>query len=135
MEMDASLSPDGRWLAYASFETGRPEIYVQSFPRPGRKVRVSLDGGDYPLWTRGGKELLYSRSQAIYSPGHTIVSVPVEEGEEFRPGPPHPLFTLPTGFTGVDTVADGERFLVSTVTNSRPGDIRLVLNWEALLKP
>jgi Tol biopolymer transport system component len=126
-EWSARLSPDGRWLAYASNETGPFEIYVQSFPRPGRKVRVSLDGGDYPLWSKEGKELLYSR-------GQTVMSVPVEAGEEFRPGSPHPLFTLPGVTTGLDVVADGDRFLVSTATETHPQDIRIILNWEALLR-
>jgi hypothetical protein len=88
---------------------------------------VSLDGGDYPLWSKEGKELLYSR-------GQTVMSVPVEAGEEFRPGSPHPLFTLPGVTTGLDVVADGDRFLVSTATETHPQDIRIILNWEALLR-
>jgi dipeptidyl aminopeptidase/acylaminoacyl peptidase len=126
-EYAARVSPNGRWLAYSSDETGQYEVYVQTFPRPGRKVRVSLDGGDLPLWAKGGRELTYLR-------GQTMVSVPVEAGEEFRPGPQHPLFNLPVGWTGLDIVADGERFLVSTPAETRPRDIRLVLNWQALLK-
>jgi serine/threonine protein kinase len=126
-EWSARVSPDGRWLAYGCIETGRPEVYVQSFPRPGRKVRVSLDGGDSPMWAKGGQELLYSR-------GQTVMSVPVETGQEFRPGSPHRLFNLATGVTGLDVVADGERFLTSTATETRPRDIRIVLNWKALLK-
>jgi Tol biopolymer transport system component len=129
-ERGARLSPDGRWLAYASDETGRFEVYVQVFPRPGRKVRVSLDGGDWPMWAKGGRELLYSRGVGAT----TIISVPVEAGEEFRPGSPHALFTVPAGMTGLDVVADGERFLVSTATETRPRDIRIILNWKALLK-
>jgi Tol biopolymer transport system component len=126
-EYAARVSPDGRWLAYSSDETGRYEVYVQSFPQPGRKVRVSLDGGDLPFWAEGGRELLYSR-------GQTMISVPVQAGEEFRPGPPHPLFNLPTGWTGLDIVANGEGFLVSIPTETRPRGIRLILNWKALLK-
>ena len=126
-ESNARVSPDGRWLAYSCDETGRPEVYVQSFPGPGRKVRVSLDGGDYPMWAKGGRELIYLR-------GKTMVSVAVEVGEGFRPGPPRPLFDLPTGWNGLDIVADGERFLVSAAAETRPRDIRIVLNWQALLK-
>jgi Tol biopolymer transport system component len=126
-ENAARVSPDGRWLAYSSDETGRYEVYVQSFPRPGHKVRVSLDGGDLPVWVKGGRELLYFR-------GQTVVSVQVEAGEEIQPGSPRPLFNLPTGVTGLDVVADGERFLTSTATETRPRDIRIVLNWQALLK-
>jgi dipeptidyl aminopeptidase/acylaminoacyl peptidase len=128
-EVNARVSPDGRWLAYSSDETGGSEVYVQSFPRPGGKVRVSPDGGDLPFWAKGGRELIYLR-------GQTMVSVPVEAGQGFRPGPPHPLFNLPTGWTGqgLDIVADGERFLVSTPAETRPRDIRLILNWRALLE-
>jgi hypothetical protein len=126
-EADAGVSPDGRWLAYASNETGPYELYVQSFPRPGRKVRVSPDGGDYPWWSKAGKELLYSR-------GQTMFSVAVEAGEEFRPGQPQALFTLPSGMTGLAVVADGESFLMSTSTESPRRDIRIIVNWEALAK-
>jgi hypothetical protein len=62
------------------------------------------------------------------------MSVPVETGQEFRPGSPHRLFNLATGVTGLDVVSDGERFLTSTATETRPRDIRIVLNWKALLK-
>ena len=126
-EGDARVSPDGRWLAYTSTETGKPEIYVQSFPGPGHKVRVSLDGGDFPAWANGGRELLYSR-------GQTRMSVPVVAGEEFRPGAPRPVFTLPSGVTGGAVLADGERFLLSRATETRPRDIEIVLDWEALLR-
>jgi dipeptidyl aminopeptidase/acylaminoacyl peptidase len=129
-EADARVSPDGRWLAYFSNETGRAEVYVQSFPRPGRKVRVSPDGGDLPMWAKRGRELIYSG----VGPPKTIMSVPVEAGEEFRPGPPLPLFALPAGVTGLDVVADGERFLASMATEARPRDIQIILNWQALLK-
>jgi dipeptidyl aminopeptidase/acylaminoacyl peptidase len=129
-DMNARVSPDGRWLAYASNETGQFEIYVQSFPRPGRKVRVSLGSGNFPFWSKGGRELLYFHGPTVT----TIMSVPVEAGEEFRPGPPRPLFTLPMGVNGLDVVADGERFLASTATEVHPRDIRIILNWTALLK-
>jgi len=88
---------------------------------------VSLEGGGYPLWARGGRELIYWNGQAM-------VSVPVQAGEEFQPGPPRPLFNLPADCTGLDVVADGERFLVSLAAETRPRDIRIVLNWQALLK-
>ena len=62
------------------------------------------------------------------------MSVPVVAAEEFRPGAPRPAFTYPTGVTGGAMLADGERFLLSTATESRPRDIGIVLNWEALLR-
>jgi len=125
-ELQARISPDGRWLAYQSDESGRQEVYVQSFPAPGRKVRISVDGGDTPGWTRGGKELLYGN-------GDTILSVPIQAGAELEPGAPHPLLTVPEGTTGGDFTADGERFLVTAGPDVQR-DIRVILNWTALLK-
>ncbi len=122
----ARVSPDGRWLAYDSAETGQREVYVQSFPRTDRKVRVSLDRGDSPAWARGGKELLYRR-------GRTVMVVTVGTGKDFQPGTPRPLFTLPES-TSADVVADGKDFLASVATETRARDIRLILNWTAMLK-
>jgi Tol biopolymer transport system component len=126
-EVFASVSPDGRWLAYMSNETGQNEVYVQSFPVPGRKVRVSLDGGEFPRWTDGGRQLEYGA-------GGERIAVAVEAGEEFQPGSPRKLFTVPRDVTGGASVGDGSRALVSIATGSRPRDIRLVLHWTALLK-
>jgi len=125
-ERGARLSPDGRWLAYESDESGQQEVYVRSFPVPGRQVRVSADGGGGPGWSRGGKELLYNK-------GDTVLSVPVTSGAELELGAAHPLFTPPEGTTGGDGTADGERFLVSSGPETQR-DIRVILNWTALLK-
>lgn len=127
-QLQARISPDGRWLAYSDGGEGdRPEIYVQSFPVPGRRVRISVDGGDFPSWTRGGKELLFSR-------GSTIMSVPIAGSPGFEPGAPRPLMSVPEGTTGGDATPDGERFLV-TAGPEVQRDIRVILNWTSLLKP
>jgi WD40 repeat protein len=127
-ERTACVSPDGRWLAYVSDESGQNEIYVQSFPQPGGKVRISLDGGDGPIWwARAGRELLYVH-------GPTVMSVPVATGVDFLPGTPRPLFTHPPGVTSGDVMDDGESFLVSVAAGSRPRDIQIIANWRALLK-
>jgi Tol biopolymer transport system component len=55
----AKLSPDGHWLTYTSYETGRTEVYVRPFPGPGGATQVSVDGGDQPMWSRDGRELFY----------------------------------------------------------------------------
>ena len=125
-EQQARLSPDGKWLAYASNGSGRQEVYAQSFPVPGRKVRISVDGGGEPTWTRGGKELLYGKDD-------TILSVPIAAGTDLEPGAPHPLLTVPEGTTGGDITADGERLLVTAGPDVQR-DIRVILNWTALLK-
>lgn len=58
-EAEAKFSPDGRWVAYSSDESGRPEVYVQPFPGPGGKWQISTDGGGAPEWARNGRELFY----------------------------------------------------------------------------
>jgi Tol biopolymer transport system component len=126
-EQSAHLSPDGKWLAYDSDESGQKEVYVQSFPVPGHKMRISVDGGDWPGWTQGGKELLYGK-------GDILMSVPITTaGAELEPGTPRPLLTIPEGTNGGDGTADGERFLISTGPEVQR-DIRVILNWTALLK-
>jgi len=126
-ETQAQISPDGRWLAYTlGGNQGEGEIYVQSFPTPGRKIRISVDGGNFPAWTRGGKELIYSK-------GTTIMSVLIGGGDDLEPGAPRALMTLPEGTTGAGTTADGERFLV-TAGPPVQRDIRVILNWTSLLK-
>jgi Tol biopolymer transport system component len=126
-ERNSRISPDGRWIAYTSDESGSPEIYVQSFPRPGHKVRVSSDGGDLPIWSRGGKELLYVARAG------GLMSVPIEAGAEFRPGAPRPLFTGSDLVTGGDVTADGERFLLSEAAEAPRREIGLFVNWTAVL--
>jgi len=127
-ENNARVSPDGRWLAYDSDESGATEVYVQSFPKPGHKVRVSSDGGAAPRWVRGGKELLYINRD------DTIMSVPVETADEFRPGQGRPLFKVPELGTGGDVTADGERFLVSEAAEAPHREVRLFVNWATALE-
>ncbi len=126
-ELGGKISPDGRWLAYSSNETGQNEIYVQSFPQPGRKVRVSLDGGAFPSWALGGRQL-------DYVSGGERIAVPVTEGDEFQPGTPRKLYTVPRDVTAGARVGDGSRTLVSVATGRSPRDIRLILDWTALLE-
>jgi len=126
-ELSARVSPDGRWLAYESDESGSPEVYVQSFPMPGRKVRISREGGFNPAWSRGGKELIYGTRD------NDLVAVPIEAGTEFRPGAPRKLFTVSDLETGGDVTADGERFLFSAATEAPHREIQLFVDWAAAL--
>src|SRR5262249_44768368 len=73
-ECHARLSPDGKWLAYVSDETGRAEVYVQRFPTPGNRVLISANGGDQPAWRRDGKELYY------LAPDRKLMAVAVKPG-------------------------------------------------------
>jgi Tol biopolymer transport system component len=128
---DSRFSPDGRWLAFDSDESGRSEVYVQAFPGPGGKWQVSAAGGGIPLWRGDGKELFY------LSLDNKIMAVPIETAPAFHAGTPAPLFAVhPGGGTVYDVSADGKRFLV----NSLPADqgsppLSLLVNWTSLLKP
>jgi Tol biopolymer transport system component len=97
------LSPDGRWLAYASEESGRSEVYVRRFPRSERHWMVSTGGGSLPVWSRDGKEILYLE-------GRRMMAVKVEAGAEFRAGKPVTLFDRPEltmAHPAFDVMGDG----------------------------
>lgn len=99
---------------------------MQSFPKPGHKVRVSKDGGGRPFWTRDGREIIYSRRGVM-------MATPLKVGDELRLGEARPIFTLPPGVTGGDISGDGERCLVSVADERPDRDIRLLLDWTAAL--
>ncbi len=145
-QLTAQLSPDGRWIAYTSPETGRNEIFVESFPASGTKYAISTAGGTQPRWRSDGKELFYLSPQASGSP-QPVMAVEVEPfGGGLRFGTPTRLFDSysTTGRTHTGQVyhyavaADGKRFLVSRLVGA--GDVSLaqtpltvVLNWPSLL--
>ncbi|HTO89081.1 MAG TPA: protein kinase [Thermoanaerobaculia bacterium] len=124
------FSPDGRWLAYDTDESGRSEVYVISFPEGQNRVQISNAGGSQPRWARHGKEILYTGFDG------KVMSVDIDSSHGIRPGPPRPLFQLPegTGF-GWDVSADGERFLLNVpVIKSSSVPLSVVVNWAAGLK-
>ena len=134
------FSPDGRWLAYESNESGRMEVYVQPFPEAGGKWQASMAGGTQPRWRRDGKELYY------VAPDARLVAVPVAvspDGRTLDLGVPAPLFrTRLASGAGVIAgrpeyaVAPDGRFLMNTVVeDTAPSPITVVLNWEAGLGP
>ena len=134
-ERTGRFSPDGRWIAYVSEETGRPEIWVQPFPATGAKWQVSVGGGDEPTWGPDGREIFY-----IAAPD-TLVAVPVlDKRTSFVTGPARPLFkagiALAAGGTQrYDAASDGTRFLVAVPSEtSPPHRAVVVLNWPAILK-
>lgn len=109
-ELAPAFSPDGKWIAYASDESGRFEIYVQPFPGPGGKWQVSTDGGTEPVWARNGKELFY-RSE------RRMMAVPVQTTPTFAPGTAQRLFEGDYEFShrnhpNYDVSPDGQRFLM-----------------------
>jgi Tol biopolymer transport system component len=131
-----SFSPDGRWLAYVSDESGRPEIYAQPYPGPGGKWQISAEGGLEPSWNRNGRELFY-RS------GNKMMAVEVATDPTFSAGKPKMLFegqyvasVFPLTGIAYDVSSDGQRFLMVKETEpSRDADqIHVVLNWTEELK-
>jgi len=136
-EMQAQLAPNGRWIAYTSNETGRDEVYVQSFPVPGRKRQISVDGGAMPRWRRDGGELFF------LSVGQILTAVPVRDPEALELGPPEPLFRAPLVVQGsesfglpttYDVAADGKRFLLAQQPPENPEPpLIVVLNWWGAL--
>ncbi|HEV3214743.1 MAG TPA: protein kinase [Vicinamibacterales bacterium] len=131
-EADAQFSPDGRWMAYASNESGQPQVYVQAIPASGAKWQISTAGGDQPRWRRDGKELFY------VSADQKLMAVPVKTGVSFETGSPQPLFDIQpvygplTGRFAYQPTADGQRFLVTApVSGGVAPAITVVLNWQA----
>jgi Tol biopolymer transport system component len=132
-EMSPQFSPDGRWMAYASAESGRMEIYVQAFPASGAKWQISTGGGSYPRWRRDGSEIFY------LSADNELMAVEITTARGFAVGTPKPLFrthikSLDIGYQ-YDVSADGNRFLINTVAEGDRADaVTVVQNWTAELQ-
>jgi eukaryotic-like serine/threonine-protein kinase len=127
VELEAVFSPDGKWIAYTSDESGKTEIYVQPFPQTGSKWQVSTKGGQTPRWRADGKELFY------YEPDKGRKAVDIQTTPAFEAGVPKDLFATPLS-GGSDVTADGQRFLVNQPAESAPAPATVVLNWTADLK-
>jgi Tol biopolymer transport system component len=132
-ESHGHFSPDGRWLAYVSNESGRNEVYIQSFPPSGGKWQVSTAGGAQPHWRHDGQELFY------ITPDRKLMAVNVQLGQTFAVGAPTPLFqTKVARYEAPNRYAvsnDGQRFLINTtVEEASETPITVVLNWTSTLK-
>jgi hypothetical protein len=132
-ETAGALSPDGRWLAYASDASGRYEIYVQGFPEGGGKRQVSTGGGNHPRWRRDGLELFY------YAGDGKLMATSVRSGESFDVGAAVSLFEFHAGTTEeylpYAVTADGQRFLINAVVGMEPNaPLTVWVNWPAGLK-
>jgi serine/threonine protein kinase len=132
-ELDAMVSPDGKWLAYTSDESGRNEIYVQAYPVPGRRWQISARGGQSANWSAADSELIFSN-------GDEIMAVPVETGAQFNAGIPRLLFKLPNMSRGDDTrsfdvSSDGRYVGMIPPEDWQPtGRLHLILNWASTLE-
>jgi Tol biopolymer transport system component len=137
-EANPAFSPDGRWLAFMSNESGRAEVYVQSFvageePRlVGERILLSRRGAAALRWRRDGRELFYLGADG------RVYSVPVTLGAKVRVGEEAPLFTVSTearaaihGLSGFDVSPDGEQFLIPIVKSAERSEIVVMQNWES----
>jgi Tol biopolymer transport system component len=132
---EARLSPDGRWVAYSSNESGKNEVYVQGFPEADGRWMVSNDGGTRgaytPVWGDDGRELFYKR-------GNSVLAIPVTPGAGFAFGTPRPLFDLITksgGGSALVVTDKGQRILCNELPPTDPSKsgARLIQNWSMAL--
>ena len=133
-EFNGQISPDGHWVAYATDESGRNEVFVQSFPIPGNKKRISTSGGAGPMWQKDGRELYFVTED------HTLMAASVTSGAaSIGFSSPARLFQSKDVSGGAPDSnrptyapsADGQRFLVLVpVEDDRPQGIHLLTNWK-----
>ena len=132
-ERAPKISPDGRWMAYLSNESGLDEIYVESYPERGRKWTISTEGGTEPSWSNDGSELFYRQ-------GDEMMVVDVSLGDDFSASKPRVLFEgrFEVGVAGnmdYDVAADGQRFLmVKRDEASALSEFHVILNWDKELE-
>jgi Tol biopolymer transport system component len=132
-EKEAVFSPDSRWLAYVSDESGRYEVYLQPFPGPGSRTQVSSGGGEEPAWSRDGREL-------FYRDGTRMMAVPLGSGGELDPGKPALLFSGMffdniTPNRSYDVAADGRFWMVTEPVGAElPQEIHIVLGFAEELR-
>jgi serine/threonine-protein kinase len=131
-----SISPDGRWIAYAADPTGQIEIWVRPFPGPGAPVRVSPSGGVDPVWGRNSRELFYQDPRR-----EQLIMASLQAGPELRFTPPVALFgtsefvasSQPPSY---DVASDGRFLMIKRAGDAKPGTrpLAVVLNWAEELK-
>jgi Tol biopolymer transport system component len=127
-ETNAVLSPNGKWLAYQSDESGRYEVYVTAFPAPEGKYQVSNGGGASPSWSADGKRLYYTI-------GDKLMVVPIQNVETFQFGAPDTLPLHVNEFAYLGPVAPGERFpALKALSGGQTHPQEVILNWPGTLK-
>jgi serine/threonine-protein kinase len=137
-EWTPNLSPDGRWLAYTSMESGRSEVYVRRFPDGGAKSKVSVAGGGFPQWSPDGRELFFPAQPTTATT--KMMAVDVRTTPSLVLGTPRVLFTrrfVPGDLGQTWTISrDGNRFLLlhGDISVARSGELMVVQNWFEELK-
>jgi eukaryotic-like serine/threonine-protein kinase len=126
------FSPDSRWVAYESDESGRYEVYIDSFPNPRSKTRISSDGGDTPEWGPDGRHLFY-----VSPDGKLMTSILNPRGDSLESSAARELFAMPGAALGgfpYEVGPDGKRFLVLATPRNSVQPLTVIANWPALLK-
>ena len=128
-EGDAAFSPDGRWVAYVSDESGRQEVYVRSFPGKGGRLQISVAGGEWPLWSRDGTQLYFSQ-------GRRLMAVAFRgDGPEASVDRPRPVLEgFDFGRGTVDLMPDGRSFVLVEPATRGLVEVRVVTSWTRELR-
>ncbi len=135
-EMYAQLSPDGRWLSYTSDESGKPEVWVRSFPAGDSPTKISIEGGSQSRWSSDGKELFFYAEGKIVTVAMTTVA---GSKPSLQPGAPHALFDARLSVDDsanaaleYDLSPDGKRFVISSpgATAVSVPPLTVVVNWD-----
>ena len=129
---EPQISPDGKWLAYVSPESERPEVYLEPFRQEGDRIRVSLNGGGQPKWRGDSRELFFVTRENL------LMAVAIDgEASRAEVGLPEELFTIEwiegPGYDDYALSADGERFLVKTAADRVEPELQIITNWTGLL--
>ena len=121
-QVDAAVSPDSRWVAYASDESGKFDIYIDTFPTPSARVRVTTAGGVEPRWRRDGRELYFRRGSEIHAVGVSAGAATSTTR----------LFDAVTSLRAYDASADGQHFLLNVpAASAAPAPMTIVMNWQS----
>jgi dipeptidyl aminopeptidase/acylaminoacyl peptidase len=130
-EDEVRFSPDSKWIAYTSDQSGRVEVYVQGYPTPGERIQISTNGGARPLWRRDGRELFFFDGRAIAAAEIRVIAGRIESGAIRSLFP----FVMLEGIAApYDVSLDGRRFLALVPAAAR-GDagFTVLTNWQTTL--
>jgi serine/threonine-protein kinase len=128
-ELAPRFSPDGKWIAYASDESGHYEVYVRPYPGPGARVQVSENGGGQPVWAPDGRRVFYRADRAMMTADLTIAGNTLSVARRARMFEGDYFGTVESPVANYDVAADGRHFLMARAANSGGGSIVVWANW------